>query len=254
MAGDRHVKRRSFGKQKQDFYRKEMHLHKSKFTSIFVLAIALAPLRPLHAQDDCVSRCKINSNLAMVMNMPVSQTAQAAGTGWGATGGVGYNFNQHNAVIGEFLWNRMYPSGGVLQPLQPAASQSGSLNGNSNVYALTGNYRYELGGRILGTYLIGGGGWYYRKNWLSREIASGPGTICTPAWLWWGFTCESGMVTPNQTLATSSTNAWGANAGIGLTVRVGEGPYRLYTEARYHYVPTKNISTQFIAFSVGIRY
>jgi hypothetical protein len=44
------------------------------------------------------------------------------------------------------------------------------------------------------------------------------------------------------------------NAGVGLTVRVGEGPYRLYTEARYHYAPTKDVTTQFIAVTVGIRY
>jgi hypothetical protein len=194
------------------------------------------------------------SNLAVVLNMPVTETAQVAGTGLGATGGVGYNFNQQNAVIGEFLWNRMSPSGGALQPLQTASPQSGSLNGNSNLYGLTGNYRYEIRGRMLGTYLIGGGGWYFRKNWLSREVTAGTGTVCTPAWLWWGFTCTSGTVTANQTLATSSTNAWGMNAGIGVTVRVGQAPYRLYTEARYHYIPTRNVSTQFIAFNVGIRY
>jgi len=222
--------------------------------NIIVLALALVPLQLLHAQDDCAGSCKINSNLAMVLNVPVSSTAQVQGTGWGATGGVGYNINPRNAVIGEFLWNRMYPSGWVLQPLQATSSQLGSLDGNSNLYALTGNYRYEFQGRLFGIYLIGGGGWYYRKNWLSRGITAGPGTVCTPAWLWWGFSCTSGMVTANQTRATTGTSAWGMNAGVGLTVRVGEGPYRLYTEARYHYAPTKDVTTQFIAVTVGIRY
>jgi hypothetical protein len=219
-----------------------------------ILAIALAPLQLLRAQNDCTGMCKINSNLGMVVNIPVSSTAHVMGTGWGATGGVGYNFNLNNAVIGEFLWNRMYPSSRVLLPLQTAASQSSILNGNSNLYALTGNYRYELSGQKFGTYLIGGGGWYFRKNWLSRQVTVGPGTICTPAWLWWGFACTSGTVTANQTLATSTTSAWGVNAGIGFTVRVGEAPYRLYTEARYHYAPTEDINTQFIALTFGIRY
>ena len=224
-----------------------MQVCKLKFRNILVLAIALACLRTLQAQE-------INSNLAMVLNLPVASTAQVAGTGWGAVGGVGYNFNERNAVIGEFMWNRMYPSGSVLQPLQTAASSSGNLNGNSNLYALTGNYRYELRGRMLGTYLIGGGGWYFRKNWLSREVTASPGTVCTPAWLWWGFTCTSGTVTANQPLATSTTSAWGANVGVGFTVRVGEAPYRFYTEARYHYAPTKGITTEFMAITVGIRY
>jgi len=218
---------------------------KLKFWNI-LLATFLTSLQTLHAQ-------KINSNVAMVLNMPVGSTSEVAGTGWGSVGGVGYNINERNAVIGEFMWNRMYPSGSVLQPLQ-TASPPGNLNGNSNLYSLTGNYRYELRGRMLGTYLIGGGGWYFRKNWLSREITAGTGTVCTPAWLWWGFTCTSGTVTADQKLATSTTDAWGVNAGIGMTVRVGEAPYRLYTEARYHYAPTKNFGTQFIAVTVGIRY
>jgi hypothetical protein len=224
-----------------------MQASKLNFRNILVLATVLTSLQNLHAQ-------KINSNLAMVLNMPVGSTSEVVGTGWGAVGGVGYNINERNAVIGEFMWNRMYPSGSVLQPLQTASLPSDKLNGNSNLYALTGNYRYELRGRMLGTYLIGGGGWYFRKNWLSREITSGTGTVCTPAWLWWGFTCTSGTVTADQRLATSTTDAWGVNAGIGITVRVGEAPYRLYTEARYHYAPTKNLGTQFIAVTVGIRY
>ncbi|HWI67790.1 MAG TPA: hypothetical protein VNS88_05370, partial [Nitrospiraceae bacterium] len=121
-----------------------MRVSKLKVGSILALVIELAPPQRLHAQDDCGEVCKINSNLAMVLNIPVSSTAQVTGIGWGATGGVGYNFNSRNAIIGEFLWNRMYPSGGVLLPLQATTPQLGKLDGNSNLYALTGNYRYEF--------------------------------------------------------------------------------------------------------------
>jgi hypothetical protein len=151
------------------------------------------------------------------------------------------------------MWNRVYPSNGSLQPLQTAL-QSSNLSGNTDLFTLTGNYRFELRGRLIGTYLIGGGGWYLRNTNLSRTVTAGTGTICTPAWLWWGFTCTSGTVTAGQTLASSNSSALGANAGIGFTVRVGEAPYRLYTEARFHYAPTKNIDTQFIAATLGIRY
>jgi hypothetical protein len=223
------------------------------FRNTIILVIALAPLQPLKAQDDCGDECKINSNLAMVVNVPVNLTAEAVGTGWGIVGGAGYNFNQRNAVVGEFMWNRVYPSGGALQPLQTVL-QSKDLNGNTDLYALTGNYRLELRGRLLGTYLIGGGGWYFRNTRLSKEVRSGTVIACTPAWLWWGYTCTSGTVNANQSRVISSSNALGANGGIGFTARVGEAPYRFYAEARYHYAPTKNISTQFIAVTFGIRY
>ena len=229
-----------------------MHACELNLRNIIILMIALTPLQLLHAQD-CDEECKVNDNVAMVLNVPVNSTAEVVNLGWGAVAGIGYNFNQHQAVIGEFLWNRIYASSGQLQPLQ-AALQSAGLSGNADIFAVTGNYRYELHGRLLGTYLIGGGGWYLRDTNLSKTITVSPGTICTPIWLWWGFTCTSGTVTASQSVETSKSNAFGANAGMGLTVRVGEAPYRLYTEARYNYAPTRNISTQFITVAVGIRY
>ena len=147
----------------------------------------------------------------------------------------------------------MSPSAGALKPFETAI-QSQDLSAHTDLYAITAEYRFELRGRLLGTYLIGGGGWYFRNTWLSTEVPSGNGTACGPAWRWWGYTCTSGTVNPNQPPVTSSTNALGANGGIGFTARVGGAPYRLYTEARYHFAPTKNISTQFITVAVGIRF
>jgi hypothetical protein len=231
-----------------------MPVCRSTIRKITFLAIALAPLQILQAQDDnCGDECKLNSNLAMIVSVPVSSSAQVVGTGWGIVGGVGYNFNRHNAMIGEFMWTRVYPSGGALQPLQTAL-QSKDLKGNADVYALTANYRFELRGRFVGTYLIGGGGWYYRNTWLSREVPSGTGNVCTPTWRWFGYSCTSGTVNPNQPPVMSTSNALGANGGIGFTARGGEAPYRFYAEARYHYAPTKNMSTHFVAITIGIRY
>jgi hypothetical protein len=114
-----------------------MHDCNLKIRNIIVPAIALTPLQPLHGQDDCGDECRVNSNLAMVVNVPVNPTAQVVGTGWGLVGGAGYNFDKRNAVIGEFMWNRVYPSGGSLQPLQ-AALPSSNLSGNTNLFT-----RYE---------------------------------------------------------------------------------------------------------------
>ena len=205
---------------------------------------------PVFAQDDYE---KINSNLAMSISAPLNPTAQYVQLGWGSTGGAGYNFNSHHSTIVEFGWNRVYPTNGVLQPLR-AAAQIQDITGRSDLYSLTGNYRFELRGREFGTYFIGGGGLYHRTTNLSKPVASGTSTTCTPPWIWWGFTCESGIVTSDQQIASASSTALGANAGIGFTARVGEAPYRLYVESRYHYAPTKNVSTQLLVISFGIRY
>ena len=230
-----------------------MRLFKVNVRHISLLLIPLALAHVLHAQDGCGDECKVNTNVAMVISAPVSSSARVVGTGWGIVGGAGYNFNQRNAIVSEFMWNRVYPSRGALQPLQTAL-QSRDLRGNTDFYALTANYRFELRGRTLGTYLIGGGGWYFRNTWLSTKVPSGSGNICTPVWRWFGYSCTSGIVNPNQPPVISSSNSLGANAGIGVTARVGEAPYRFYAEARYHYAPTRNISTHFIAISLGIRY
>src|SRR5258708_6298472 len=102
---------------------------KLNLRSIVCLVIALAPSQPFLAQDQCGDECKVNTNLAMVINVPVSQTAQVASIGWGTVAGVGYNLNKQNALIGEFMWNRVSNSSGSLQPLQ-AASPSVNLTGN----------------------------------------------------------------------------------------------------------------------------
>jgi len=230
-----------------------MRLLKLNVSDISLLLILLAAVQVLHAQEECGDECRVNTNLAMVINVPVSSSAKVVRTGWGIVGGAGFNFNKQNAIVGEFMWNRVYPSTGAFQPLQNAL-QTRDLRGNTDFYALTANYRFELRGQRLGTYLIGGGGWYFRNTWLSHEVPSGTGNICTPVWQWFGYRCTSGLVNPNQPPVSSSLNSLGANAGFGVTARVGEAPYRFYAEARYHYAPTKNISTHFIAISLGIRY
>jgi hypothetical protein len=226
-----------------------------KRTTKIVLGIILtsAVLRPLHAQYGSEDESKINSNLGFSVSAPVSTTAEAINSGFGIAAGVGYNFNRRNAFIGEFSWNRLYPSGQQLQPLR-AVLQSQNLDGTSDLFVLSGNYRFELRGKSLGTYVIGGLGWYHRTTDLSKEVTSGVGTTCSSAWLWWGFSCVSGTVVANQTIVSSGSSSWGANGGIGFTVRVGEAPYRLYLESRYNYAPHHRVSTQYVNVTFGIRY
>jgi hypothetical protein len=222
-----------------------------------IAVIVAASLRPLYAQMSgpyCADECKINTNLAAVVNVPLNPTAQLVTVGWGLVGGVGYNFNKRNAFVGEFMWNRTYPDGESLQPLRTVL-QAGDLNAYNDFYVLTGNYRFETRGQFFGTYLIAGGGLYVRYAHLSRSVTVvGTGTPCTSSWLWWGFNCTAGFVTASQTLASTTSSVFGGNAGGGMTFRVGDAPYRIYAEARYHYAPTKHINSQFVAVAVGLRY
>jgi len=192
-------------------------------------------------------------NIGLTTSLPLHPMSQFMSSGLGVNVGAGYNFDRRNALVGEFMWNWLYPSDAALQPIRVAA-QSPNIGGHGNLFALTANYKFELRGKVLGAYLIGGGGLYHRTTSLTKEIPSGASITCQPVWIWWGYSCSAGLVTTNVTFAKYASSAFGANAGIGFTIRVGDAPYRFYVESRYHYAPTKNISTQVVAFTFGFRY
>jgi len=217
---------------------------------VVILAVACSQVR---GQDEGDDDPRANTNLGMPISAPLNPTARFAHLGLGTTVGAGYNFTRRHAVVGEFMWNNLFPTKELLTPIR-VALQNPNISANSNLLAYTGNYRFELRGKALGLYFIGGGGWYYRNVHLSQKITTGSSITCTPTWLWFGFACESGTVTANQTIGSSSSSAMGVNGGIGFTARVGEAPYRVYVESRYHYAPNKGINTQLVAVTVGIRY
>jgi hypothetical protein len=218
-----------------------------------ICLVLFAAAGALRAQETSEDNPKFNTNLGLPISAPLNPTGRFAGPGTGVIYGAGYNFTRRHSVIGEFMWDWLNPGGAALTPIR-VALQANDISGHSNLFALTGNYRFELRGKALGIYFISGGGWYVRKSSLTKLVATGSTITCTPVWLWWGYSCTSGIVTANQTLASSSSSALGANGGIGFTARVGDAPYRVYVESRYHYAPTRHINTQLIVATVGIRY
>lgn len=193
------------------------------------------------------------TNLGMPLNAPLSPVSQHVSWGLGVNTGAGYNFNRRHALIGEFMWNWLYPTNQTLRPIQ-IALHTNKVSGHGNLFAFTGGYKLELRGKAVGTYFIGGGGWYYRTASLSRPVPDGTTIGCVPAWVYWGYNCSSGLVVSDLTEVHSNASALGVNGGVGLTFRVGVAPYRMYVESRYHFAPTKNITTQFLTVSWGIRY
>src|ERR1700758_4246449 len=112
---------------------------------------------------------------------------------------LGTNISKRHSVLGEVMWNRLLPTNEALMPIR-AALRINDINGHGNLIALTANYRLQIDGKVFGIYLIAGGAMYYRGTSLSQLVAVGDSVSCTPAWLWWGFTCESGNVTSHQSL------------------------------------------------------
>jgi hypothetical protein len=193
------------------------------------------------------------TSLGMPLTAPLSPTAQHVSWGLGVSAGAGYNFNRRHALVGDFMWNWLYPAEQGLRPIQVALNTN-LVKAHSNLFAFTGGYKLELRGRSLGTYFIVGGGWYYRTASLSKALPPGTPIPCSPALLWWGYDCSTGAVVGNLTEIHSNASALGVNGGVGLTFRVGAAPYRVFVESRYHFAPTKNVTTQLVTLTWGIRY
>ena len=223
--------------------------------TVSILLVVIFCSKPLRGQeeDEFGEDSKLNTNLAIPLSVPLNPIANFMNFGWGLTMGAGYNMTPRQGFVGEFMWNRLFPSNSALTPLR-IALHSPDINGHGNLFAITANYRFELRGRSKGVYFIGGGGFYYRSTTVTKEVITGSTIACTPVWLFWGFNCASGTVSSDQTLASSASGTFGANGGIGLTFKVAEPRYRFYIEARYHYAPTTPINTQLIPITMGIRF
>ncbi len=221
-----------------------------------ILAVFLSGcvVRLLAQDDDYNEDSKLNTHMGIMVTAPLKPTSQFLNVGGGFTAGAGYNFSNHHALIGDFMWNRLGASDAALAPIRDAVGTN-DVHGHGSLFALTANYRFELRGKTTGVYFIAGGGWYHRKATVSTHVATGSSISCTRTWEDWGFNCSSGIVTSDQTLASSISDVLGANGGVGVTFRVGESPrYRVFLEARYHYAPTKNVKTELIPITFGIRF
>lgn len=219
------------------------------FLICMILAVVPTSIRAQHGDDNP----SFSSSMGLSLSAPLIPTRHYVSSGLGLDYSAGYNFTRHHAFVGEFMWNWLFSSDEALQPLR-VALQTRTIDAHGNLFAVTGNYKFELRGKLFGTYLIAGGGWYYRKASITKEIPTGTEITCQPVWLWWGYSCSEGLTTTSLTIAHASSSVFGATAGVGFTIRVGEAPYRWYVETRYHYAPNKNIATQLLTTTIGFRY
>jgi hypothetical protein len=222
-------------------------------TTLAEVGLLLTACCTVSSQNEGADDPGENFNLGTTLSGPRTPTGQFTNFGWSAIVGGGYTFTRTDAVVGEFMCNHLFGCGSTLAPIR-AASQNSDINKNRDLYALTGNYRFELRGKTLGRYLVAGGGLYHRTASLAQRVTTGANITCDPTWEWWGFCRSSGTVTGNQTLQSSSSTALSLNDGFGFTLRVGGAPYRVYVESRYHYAPTRGINAQLVTVTLGIRY
>ena len=189
---------------------------------------------------------KLNFSVGGGLSVPLNPTAKFAGVGGSFIGGGGYNIDRHNSIVGQFMWDGLPPSVGAI-------AQLNGISQNVNLYNITADYKFRGGiGNTFGYYVIGGGGWYYRHASISKSTFIPTATVCQPVWDWYGYTCSNGYV--NTVGVATGTSSFGANGGVGLTIRIKDTPWKFFVESRYNYAASRAISTQVAPVTFGFEY
>ena len=213
---------------------------------ISVCLVSTALLVPLQAQD----YSKFAFNIGGGPSTPLNPLGSFVGVSGNFDVGAGYNINKHNSITGEFMWSGLPPNRTVVQPVTLPF-------GSVNLYTLTAEYRPHLdsiGGSRFGVYAIGGGGWYYRHSSVSSNFVVPPNTVCQPIYFWWGYSCNTGGFVATETIASRGVSAGGVNAGGGFTLRLTDGGWKFYVEAKYHYAWSDRIPTTLVPVTIGFRF
>jgi hypothetical protein len=220
---------------------------KTVFTIGLLSTVWMIPLHAQHQTEDGT----FNFSMGGGLSVPLNPTAKYAGVGGSFITGGGFNLNQHSSIVGQFQWDGLPTA--ILSPALSAIAQINGFSASTNLYNITADYKYRSGfGKTFGYYLIAGGGWYYRHTSVSKSTFIPTDTVCQPVWGWYGYTCSNGFV--NTVGVSNGTSAFGANGGVGLTIRVKDTPWKFFIESRYNYAATRFIATQVAPVTFGFEY
>ena len=190
---------------------------------------------------------RYNFNIGGGFGLPQARVADFANTGGNFVIGGGPNFGPAMGANLEFMWQDLPPKDSIV-------ALTGAPDGAARMYSVTGNLLlHSPERRKAGLYAIGGIGWYHRSWELTRPSIS-IGTACLPSYAWWGVVCTNGLVSSNAILASGSTDGFGWNIGAGVTYRLGESHFKLYTEARFHVAYHEGVDTRVIPVVFGLRF
>jgi len=187
-----------------------------------------------------------NFNIGVGPGFPLSRTSDFAHTSYNFVVGGGPNLIPHVKLNAEFMFHGLPVRDNIIHQL-------GFSNVKGRLYSLTGNV---IVGSSIGAgknaYLIGGGGWY-RRTIEAKQTVLRVGEICEP-WWWWDAQCVNGIITSEVTVGSRTSSAGGFNLGGGLMFQLGESSSNFYAEVRYHRAFTRNVETNILPLTFGIRW
>jgi hypothetical protein len=205
--------------------------------------------------------------------LPVGGSHNYLTTSYNIQAGVARNFNKTYGVQAEFDWANFGFQTSTLNNLLAiynSTCQGGcgltQLGGTSHIWSFTLDPIMNFyTSDSWGAYVVGGGGFYHKTaNFTIPSL----GQYCDP--FYGCFTYQA-----NQTIDKYTSNAFGVNAGLGLTYKASQfSSIRFYVEGRYVYTfnsprpfsfgdvngnnfnvfPQNSAKTGFIPITFGLRF
>ena len=190
----------------------------------------------------CAQFSRFTGFVGAGVTAPVNPIASRLNLGWNASGGAGINFNHHFGVMLDFTFNEMgINSTSLLQAQAPGGSV------RTWGFTLDPIVHVTQEGPV-DVYVTGGGG-IYKRTVEYTQPAIGTTTVFDP---WFGF--YPAAFTTNEVIGSFGQYKGGINGGAGVSVHLRNTKAKLFAEARYHHIFTRNVPTDIIPVTFGVRW
>jgi hypothetical protein len=176
---------------------------------------------------------------------PVKDIGSRLDMGWNVAAGAGIKLNPNFGINLDFMFNDLAINRATLDNQQVP-------DGTTRVWGFTLDPIVHLRGSEESRtdfYLTGGGGIYHRTIEFTQP-AIATVTVFDPFF---------GVIYPanvgvNQVIASRSNVKGGLDIGGGVSFRIGSGRAKIFAEARYHHIYTRDTPTTLLPVTFGIRW
>jgi hypothetical protein len=176
---------------------------------------------------------------------PQAGFGQRHDMGYGVLAGGGIRISPMISLNVEYSFNKFAYD---YKTYLPASVTTTTYHGASEIHGYTFNPRIHTPPLFkMGTYITGGYGIYDAKFQLDRP--SSTTVLCDPYW----SQCKPGTVVPTG-WALGQTSTWKGGWNVGLGIEGGKSRVKFFADARYVYVFTANVRTEYIPVTFGIHF
>ena len=173
---------------------------------------------------------------------PINPIGSRLNTGWNVSAGAGVNLNNNFGVMLDFMYNELSINDTFL-------AQANAPGGQVRVWGFTLNPIVHVTHEGPVDFYVTGGGGIYNRTVEYTQPAIGVTTVFDP---WFGF--YPAAFATNQVIGSFGQYKGGINGGVGLAVGLKNTRAKVFAEARYHHIFTRNVATDILPVSFGIRW